>query len=512
MNINLYIVALLFWSMPYIANAQEMLSNEEVYSKCYAKISDHPVEMNSADYKNVAAGKLDPIAACIKLLNTAMFSKKSGNKRQIANSNDMVSKSIVRTFHQFHLSWFSSLHSGAFFDPLHVFADNNEPGLFITDALFSNKHFKSITTSQEPLRGIRENSNPKPYLVNNIDMDAALIASGPMISLRPIPANKDNYLEIKGSRVPVGPLLGIQTAPVVSSILPEFLARPTLPDNLLPTALREGMSYNIADHFGGGILGSVALFANNAETFSPLDGGLNVHRRWANNIFYDLMCANLPNLKESDAAVIREYNRFAKDKSDLSFRTNKSCLRCHTSIDNLAHVSRNVRVSLTLSNAFVRDFLVDHVSPKPIRSLFSVYEHKVRAPAITPIDKDPLYQKRSPAGSLTYNDYNGKYWDEPVTGLQQFGNRMAAHDDIYVCAAKRYYYFLTGVDVPLTPIPLGADKKPKSKNDNFTFYHREKVVGIGKRLKSHGSLKTLIQEILTTPTFKARNPAEVGGN
>ncbi|MCB9073573.1 MAG: hypothetical protein H6623_08120 [Bdellovibrionaceae bacterium] len=492
--------------------AFDTLPPAEIYAKCYAKISDHPVEFNTTMYQNVITGKIDPIVACMSLLNKAMFTKQQDNKRQIAANNEMT-KSIVRTFHQLHLSWFSNIYTDPSFDSLMNFNDNNEPALFLTDALFSNKHFKTITTSNEPLRGIRETPNASPYYVYTTNFDNAVIAMGPMISTKPIPANKDNFVEVTGSRVPSGALLGIETAPSVIVSLPQFIGKTPLTEPQMEnTSLYNGTQINLNNHFGGGLLGSISLFYNNTETMGTLDGGLRVRRRWANNIYNDLLCSTLPSLKESDPAVTQEFNTFSAQHSELSFRTNKTCLRCHTSLDNLAHVARNVFIGRLLTIPFQRDFFNDYVKPKIAKPLLAVYQQKVSKTTITPIDTDKLYQRRTPQGALVFNDYNGNYWNQPVTGLQQLGEKIATHDDMYICAAKKYYAFLTGVDADLTPIAIDSNGKPKNSNDQFAFFHRNQIISLGKTLKTNGSLKLLIQNILKSPAFTARNPAEVGGD
>ena len=91
------------------AQAAEMLTNVEIFAKCHAKISDHPVETTSAEYKDVAAGKLNPVTACINLLNKAMFTK-----NQAANAKSRsaeLNKSIVRNFHATWLVFFFTLRN-----------------------------------------------------------------------------------------------------------------------------------------------------------------------------------------------------------------------------------------------------------------------------------------------------------------------------------------------------------------------------------------------------------------
>lgn len=501
---------------------QSLLTNVETYAKCYSKITDHPVDPTSADYKAVAANKLNPVTACMDTLKKANFVE-INDQRVLANKNDIISRSILRNFHQFHLSWFTSLHSNNTHDTLHAFVDNTEPGLFITDALFGEKHYKTITTSNTPLRGVREQNSPATYVVNTLNLSPVdITVGGKKISAKRIlmmapmdktPATPDRYFDVNtiDKKVPLGPLVGIQTAPTVTIPLPPFAGRATLTPTQLASTMYEGTSVNLTENYGGGILGVPSLFINNVEQYGAMDGGLKVHRRWANNIFYDILCSSLPNLPENNSEVKKEHELFMSQNSNLSFRTNTTCLACHTTIDNLAHVARNVQIRDLANNNFERDFRESHPE-KIFSSFFGVYKHKAREPATTIIDVDPLYNKREPKGSVTYMNYDKKFINRPVTGLQEYGEVLASENDLYVCAAKRYYKFFTGVDVPLTYIPLDKDKKPKNAADTFNHYHRQTVINLGVKLKTHGSLQTLIEEILKTKTFKARNPAEVGGN
>lgn len=485
------------------ALAQDLLSNTEIYSKCYARISDFPVDMNSADYKNIAAGKLNPVTACMNLLKKAMF-KTNGNKR-VLPQQDEISKSILRNFNQFHLSWFSSLHSSTNHDPLHAFVDNTEPGLFLTDALFGNKHYKTVTTAKYGLRGIREANNPSPYYVNTMNMDTSIIMVGPMVTVKPPLPLTENYQDLAKitNRVPTGLLIGIEPAPAVNVPLPPSQGTNSLTEKQHRTFIFDSTSANLTKHYGGGILGSPSLFLNNVEQYGGMDGGLRVHRRWANNIFYDLLCSTLPSLGEESAPVRAEHAAFSKQKTELSFRGAKTCLTCHTTIDNLAHVARNVHAGRLGSLQFIQDFQAAELTPpgKSVRAMFFVNDFKPRLNAITPIDSDNVYHRREPSGAVHYVDLNNKLVSHSVKGLQGYGEVLAQYDDIYACAAKRYYHFLTGIDVGL---------KAPSASDKFATYHRNQVVNLGKALKSNGSLSTMIQSILNSNAFKARNPAEVG--
>lgn len=75
---------------------------------------------------------------------------------------------------------------------------------------------------------------------------------------------------------------------------------------------------------------------------------------------------------------------------------------------------------------------------------------------------------------------------------------MASGNDLYVCAAKRYFEFFTGINanlydpgdsrnVALTP----ADQKYKNV-----------VVQLGMNLKTHQSLRNLVKEIISSEIYQ----------
>ena len=128
----------------------------------------------------------------------------------------------------------------------------------------------------------------------------------------------------------------------------------------------------------------------------------------------------------------------------------------------------------------------------------------VSQPAETswPITGDNVYHRRPPNGVLYYRDYNGNLVNQNVTGVQDLGAKIAARDDMYICAAKRYYEYFTGISVdtgdikdPLYPNKLTADD---TKHRNF-------IIQLGKNFKSHQNPRTLIKAILESPQYKRSN-------
>jgi hypothetical protein len=500
-----FLVVQLMFSFAFATDTNE-LPPSEVFGKCYEKITDLPVDIHSSIYKDVESGKTDPVTACMSVFKNAQF-KVVDNHRMLRNTADEVSVSILRNFHQFHLSWFTSgALGGALGSSNFQYNDNDEPGLYVTDSLFSNKAYSSVMTSSEPLRGVRDGNVPDTYFIANSNFTDRIPILAPAKTGKLAIVN--NFVELTGTRVSLGSLVGISRAPQIIMPLPANVGVSAVTEANLTSRQHDGTSVDITGRSGGGVLGSFVLLQNNMESGVKLDGGLHVHRRWASNFMTNMLCASLPSLRSTDAPVQRELAMFSN--SSLSFRKSSTCLACHTTLDNLAHVTRNMDMVTSISGVN-RRLIADAFPGKNFIDMPLAMTHKVRSPAAAVSDNDPLYIRRPPKGALVFRDYNNNLVNESVNGLQELGAAIAKREDMYVCAAKRYYYFLTGVDIPLTPIAIDSvTKKNKYPSDNFNFYHREKIVSLGKALKKDGSLMKLMENILRTPTFKARNAAQVG--
>ncbi len=494
------------------AEEVQYLSNIEHFAKCFAKLTDHPADPTSDLYKQVQQGKINAVDACMSVFDTAMF---NSSNRRLKTPSDPIAKAIVQNFHRFHLSWltipFSQNIDGAVFSML----DNDEPALYVTDTLFMNRPYKYVVTADTSLRGVRETANPETYMINSINFTDRILLVGPMKTAVQEPNPLNNYFEIKGTRVSLGPLIGIQNTPSYIYQLP-FAQRSEIPisEAQLPSRRLEATTYDVNTHPGGGVLGSSTFFLNARESNVMPDGGLYVHRRYSNNFFYDFMCSKLPTFKDSDSLVTAELNRFKK--SEISFRKSATCVACHLTLDNFAHASRNALSARGLPPNFSRE--LQDAGLRPMNFEMVNHYKPVKDNLAEPVDKDTLYHRRQPDGRLVYNNYAGKLVNVNVRGIPALGAAVANQDDIYMCAAKRYYNFLTGVSVPLDPITVDPKtKKPADPSDNFVFYHRQKIVSLGASLKkgedaegNPWSLRNLVREIIKSNAFRAKNPAVVG--
>ncbi len=510
---RLYLLCLFSVLFSLAATAAD-LKPTEVYAKCHARLSDHPVNMDSAAYKSVEAGTLDPVQACLNLLNRANFVAKAG-QRVIDNANDQIALGILRNFDQFHQSWFSSISSlnNATDLALYNFVDVTEPALFITDALFGNKHYRTVFTTDQSLRGVRvgQNAQTTGYFLDNTNFINRPIITGPLTGNNNSTA-LDNVSFLEFPKITIGQLIGVENQRTMNFEQPGSVFTASLTAAQMTSVREEGRNYDLGQHFGGGILGipvnfwdselgqhfgggilgSAPYLVFSSESRAKLDGGVRIHRRYASNTFYDLMCLDLPNLNNAD---VDEFMERYKD-SDISFRQDRSCARCHATLDPFADAARNLLTVQTSNNTFRSNFREAHPTLPANTQLTYIKKYVVRTNEQTNLDSDDTYHRRRPNGQLHYRNFNGNLVKQNVNGVADLGAKIANQNDIYVCAAQKYYHFLTGVNI----------KVSSQETSDFYKKHRADIVKIGLDLKNHGSLKTMIGDILKTDAFQSRFP------
>lgn len=240
-------------------------------------------------------------------------------------------------------------------------------------------------------------------------------------------------------------------------------------------------STNVNEHHGAGIIGSQAYLLGNLGKTTNSNGGSNLFRRWGKHVLSDLLCRDLPALRSKD--VISEVH----GNSTISFRTGISCMGCHSSMDPLAGAIRNVANvhSHNTSNTTNRVNFIAKINPTLGSAPF-------------PTTKvDASFYKRPPEGKLYYRSHNGNLISQDFTGMEELGELLAKTDDLYVCAAKRYYRFLTGIDVDLSD---PGDINSPQLSDGAKF-QRERVVSLGLELKKHQSIRSLIKAIIKSDAF-----------
>lgn len=419
-----------------------------LFQRCYTQITQLKVPSNDARLAAVKSGAKDPIAACLEVLDSARWT--AGGGTTLGDTSDIVAQAVLKTFQGLHYSWFTAKQymmlvgsSPAWTDGTYDVLDPSSPALYYTKALFDpNASYKDVVTSPDNLRPIRSTMNPTKGAYTGDSKAAFAGASTPF--------------------VPTGTFLGAApSGPLVAG----------------------GVDYGATG--GGGYLGTqpyIQLSVGGDLSFTS-DGAVGMPRRWGRDVFQDVLCRTLPVVRETDVGA------FVVAGAKAPFRQSSSCVKCHASMDRAAAVVRNFRYTYIAANDGNSDNAVGvkFISPsKPAETSW-------------PSSADGSYASRPPNGVLFYRSYDGTLIDENVSGIADLGAKLAGEDDFYICAAKRYFKYFTGINVETGDIADPAFAGGLSAAD---MANRQTVINLGKKLRSTQKLRLLIEDILNLPQYK----------
>lgn len=479
------------------------LNHRQIYERCAAKLMRTTPSASDPLVEQIRNQSLTGVEACKRLLQLAKFDA-SGLLPAYTGKpaeRDMALR-VLATLNDVHSSWITiknfqasntciSAVTESVFDP-------QEPALFFTRALFgSGFKYSTVSTSTDNLRAIRTNNDPTESIFDRrIDF------------IEGFPAG----FKMTGN----GQLLGVQAGQSVQVKL--TASAPNL--NSSPAIFPTAQNYEILKNRGGGILGSQAYLLNNfTEDPDLFPNLLQMPRSWGKWVFKDLLCRDLPVLFESDAkpfAVCTDPSKCgiqptaAQAPHVLPFRQSTSCAQCHVSMDQLIGVARNFRSYRSGKCRF---------DPNHVWGSMALVQEAPSKPAVTSswgFVLDPDYHKRPSTGRLIFRSYDGTLVDKEVASLAELGAALANTNDLYVCAAKRYLQYFTGIDVSLHPMSQTAvDNLPPDQK-----YFRNKVVELGLKFRrttngfNQDPIK-LIEAIFALPEFAKKDfrlSDLVGGN
>lgn len=500
----LFLSVFIFSQRSYTENVEpDDMPPNEIYARCYAKLTRKPIASNDPTLINLRSGSLqDAEAACSHLLDRAEL----GSKNTIANPTDLDARSILTTMHMLHNSWFASptIIMRQAVNESKLIHDVDEPGLFWTRALFKkDSQASSVLTYDKSLKSIRARANDggithfqarSPFSFNYPYGAAILAAAGlnnrdPLLKLqymndiRMATSTGANYsaLEVPDSSLAnFGEMIGIEDQP---ALIIKRMILPSVGNSSMNTLLRDptkgpNLDIDLHRHFGGGVIGSIVYGLKNANlgiNQLPKDYDL-IDRRFASRVFQDLLCYQLPVLKAEDVDVI--------PGSNYPFQQNKSCMQCHATIDEFAMIQKN-HVWVT-SSAAANNFTVEN----PPKGAEAVTRFQL------PVDvSTKIFALGEPKGTLHFRTFAGQKILMPISSFAQVGAEFAKLPDFYTCAAKRYYKYFTGVDVPL-------DEEPSNQ---LAKAHLEVVKNLGSQLQKDQSLRNLIKSIFKSEAFQSRN-------
>lgn len=482
--------------------APDQMSPSEIYARCYAKLVRKPIVSNDPKLELLRSGTLaDAELACIALLDRAGLSASIG---QLADKNDIEARAILTTMQMLHNSWFQSqtILLNRAKGESKLLLDNDEPGLFWTRALFrKTTRADSVLKYDKALKSIRvreddggiTNFQARSFFnyvgnVSGVTQRDPLLRLGFMNDIKLSARDGINYsfMDIPNGQLSnFGEMIGIKDQ---APLTVKRMIIPNTGDANANSVLRDptkgpNLDVDLHAHFGGGVIGSIVYGLKNtnfvenqvAASYSQID------RRFASRIFQDLLCYQLPVLQASDV----ESN--VNPKSPFPFQQNNSCMQCHGTIDELALIQRNyVWVSSSLAAG---NFDASKAPPKGAEGL-TRFKLPVTAGS-------SVFALQSPEGELHFRTFSGNKVKLPIKSFAEVGNEFAKLDDFYLCAAKRYYKYFTGIDVPLGEEP----------SDSLERSHLETVKALGQQLQNdpNQNLRVLVGNIFKTEAFQSRN-------
>jgi hypothetical protein len=355
------------------------------------------------------------------------------------------SRIVLTAFNDLHRTWFPADDSRTVLNAFacggnnHLVIDQAEAALHFTRVMFgANIPFKEAFTSPIPMEAVRSST-------------------------------------VSGGTVQQGPLAGIR--PLSSTEISKTI-----------TVQRTPTSVRYKESLGGGFLGTKSFLSLNlgaTRLDQAWDGGISMPRRWAKAGIESALCRTLPILRKTDVV------NWVNTASTIPFRRAAACMTCHTTMDSMAGVARNVspRQMSTSVGCSILPF-------GPIATVTQAKEAELDSGTVRP-DSDANFSARPPTGRLIYRSFDGSLKDLHGSDLNDLMTELVNQDDIYVCAAKRYFEYFTGISVNLQD-PGDTELTPLSAAD---IHYKNQVVQLGRSLRSNNSLRSLIQSILSLPVY-----------
>jgi hypothetical protein len=170
----------------------------------------------------------------------------------------------------------------------------------------------------------------------------------------------------------------------------------------------------------------------------------------------------------------------------ISFRTSASCVSCHASMDRLGAVSRGIFMELVGEG-------IPNNNRLGVRFFNSITPDQ-SAETAWPVSPDANYHRRPTTGRLFFRNYRNNLLDIPLDDINSLGRVLASLDEPYICLTSRYYEYLTGISVDITY------KNPENMSSAAKL-HRDRVIQMGRSLKSHQNLRTTLKEIISSDSF-----------
>ncbi len=466
--------------------AGAQLSPTAVLNRCYMQLTQNLLPPNDPLNAKVEGGQ-DPITVCINDVFKAAFLIPVSGGYVVPPESQALGKMVIHNFHLLHSSWlhFRGLGNppvtvGTINTAMSSIYEPNGAANYFTRSLFDlsvNADYAMVGT--EYLRSARDGGQITDSIYNVATEDA-------------------KYSNFLNSGINVMYERGTVTG--INILAPEMRTfATTTQDNYgRGTTAYPTTSLTLFQHFGGGFLGLDYYLARTFdETInSKGDGVIEVPRKWSENIFHDLMCLELPVVRESDAVP------FVVPNADGPFRRAAGCTSCHVTIDRMAGLVKSLAYGERRTQSVWTTWIDTSKWNKGSSGDYS-WSSNYRTTYTASGATHSNYRKEDHVGTIYYRDYTGSLIDVRVDSIASLGAALAQQKQPYMCAAKRYYQYFTGIDVDISD--PGPDPLPRSPEDQAHFDFVETLASKAFRDGSPaeiGKMSSIIEEILKSPQYR----------
>jgi len=494
------------------ANQSLRLNELEVFNRCHLQLIGQPVDKSSEDFKLVLQGKISAAAACISTFKKANFDSRSNTH----SANSLAAK-ILQRWQMIHQSFFQNsdlkainLEADLSYEPQHIY-DGSLAALYLTNSLFSSgqKPISEVLTASEQVFAIRDNSQVKLVSTSNQYKHKEMLMQNRFFystAIGPYNFDINQYVqvqELKAIDIPFGNLLGIKYRSELDpskrlGILPEFIVDFGGGDKFVATAnntrgiVVPERNLDIYENNGAGVIGAPSYILTNIgynQNFLS-DGATRLARKWSKSVISDFLCRDIPVVRNQDVV------QFLKPTSSVTFRNSVSCLKCHASIDLMAYTIRNIKhVTSTSHNGELRGF-----------SALAYYKNTQPELDTEWIDySDDRFHLRPTTGKFNYRTYDGELVTKKVQNINQLANEIKQLPDFEICLAKKYFKYMTGIDVALFDLGDPLNQSLITKMTASDKQARNFVVDLGIDLKRTQSAITIIEKIVNSEFYKHKN-------
>jgi hypothetical protein len=483
----------------------QTLTEAQLYQRCYSHLINSPPAVNDARLVKIGQGLLTGEKACFEILDKTAFDQNSG---LLKNPDDFESRQLVNNIHSFHHQFFDaldfSLHSNGEQDDI---SDVTSMALFFTKSLFNEQNSFPLKYILQYPRSLEAKRNfptlpivPFDYFLN------------PQVSHKRI--NQNNFIYGVNDQIWNPTLIERGTLYGIIDAQQNDLLPATLISDVNQIAL---VDFDIHANLGGGILGTqeLRLLHNGQNRWSKNDGLLKMPRRLTKTIYQSLLCRDLPVVRQNDNTHMVNLS------AQAPFKNGATCMSCHGTMEELASVFRS---DFVIESAIDEDFNVE-ASTRHILTLPVTYAEEEMPYEVWKINSaDNFFSHRPVKGRFRFRTYDGKLVDFKVHSLEELGILLtegAPHpaipdvqlftdagpqpenysaEDLYICAAKRYFYFFTGIDIPLFDT-FDLNTPTLGQVDQV---YQQQIITWGKQLKADQNLKNLFKNILSSKIYRDR--------